>query len=303
MNRSKVLEQLLSKLWADYRARVSYAERYCQLVTQRGGDVVNDHIAFRSLNTPVLPQPPGRIAMVQLFEALGYERKDEYAFCETNLVALHLEHPEPDFPKLFISQLEVDALPPATAEAIRMAVATGSDSFRYPTELIERIGAGELADSDVADAVEQLAAIFVRPWNPPLRSTVELANQHSQYAAWTLLHGNLPNHFTAWVNKQNVSQWPDIESTMKGLQEAGIPVKDTIEGEPGGLLRQSATHAVRGLFDVTESDGSIGQIDWTYAYYEIAERGYLENDSGESRMFSGFFGQQTMGLFEMTRVS
>lgn len=303
MNNETVLSQLFDRLWTTYRLRVTHAEKYCQLVTQRGGTVVNDHIAFRSFATPLLPQPTGIQALARLFEALGYQQHGEYAFPETHLNAVHLEHPTGDFPKLFISQLQVDELPPVAADAIRDAVAAGNDQFNYPTELIMQLESRTLSESDVEAVVDQLAAVFVRPWNPPPRSALGPVNQHSQYAAWTLLHGNAPNHFTAFVNKQNVAEWPDIESTMAGLRDAGVPIKDTIEGESGGLLRQSATHAVRGSFDVTEADGTVGQIDWTYAYYEIAQRGYVATDSGETKMFGGFFGNQTTGLFEMTRVS
>jgi len=303
MSNERLLIQLLDRLWTTYRQRVTHADRYCELITQRGGTVVNDHIAFRSFATPTLGQPSGIRALARLFEALGYQQQGEYEFPETHLNAVHLEHPADDFPRLFISQLEVNDLPPVAADAIRDAVAPGNSRFNYPTELIMQLEARALADSNIDAAAEQLADVFVRPWNPPPRSVIEPVNQHSQYAAWTLLHGNAPNHFTALVNKQNVAEWPDIESTMAGLRDAGVPIKDTIEGEPGGLLRQSATHAVRGSFDVTEADGSIGQIDWTYAYYEIAQRGYLAKDSGELKMFGGFFGNQTTGLFEMTRVS
>lgn len=299
----RLLGRLFDRLWNTYRLRVPHAEKYCRLVAQRGGTIVNDHIAFRSFNTPDQPQPAGIRALADLFEALGYERREEYSFPQTHLTAVHLEHRNDALPKLFISQLEVDQLAIEAADAIREELADQSNQFVYPAELIRRLDFGAFSDAEINAAAEQLEAVFSRPWNPPKRSVVEQANLHSQYAAWTLLHGNAPNHFTALVNKQCVADWPDIESTMAGLRDSGVPVKDTIEGERNGLLRQSATHAVRGRFDVTEADGSPGKIDWTYAYYEIAERGYVTDESGGSRLFSGFFGQQTTGLFEMTRVS
>jgi hypothetical protein len=55
-------------------------------------------------------------------------------------------------------------------------------------------------------------------------------NKVSQFAAWTLLHGNSVNHFTAYINYQKVEGWDDIESTMKALEDAGIPIKPAIEG-------------------------------------------------------------------------
>ena len=80
-------------------------------------------------------------------------------------------------------------------------------------------------------------------------------------------------------------------------------MKDTIEGQPGSRLRQSATHAAKGRFEVTDPDGSIGDIEWTYAYYELAERGLVTTPTGETHLFQGFLGPQTPGLFEMTKTT
>ena len=41
---------------------------------------------------------------------------------------------------------------------------------------------------------------------------------------------------------------------------------------------------------------------WTYAYFELAERGeVVDRESGESTRFEGFLGAQATQLFEMTR--
>ena len=55
----QITEGLLDKLWISYLQRVSYANKYVQLVTKKGGKVVNDHIAFRTFNTHTGEQPEG----------------------------------------------------------------------------------------------------------------------------------------------------------------------------------------------------------------------------------------------------
>ena len=115
-----------------------------------------------------------------------------------------------------------------------------------------------------------------------------------------LLHGNSVNHFTAFINFQNVKEWPDLESTFKGLKEAGIPMKETIEGTKGSRLQQTATQAVKEEVKVKGEDG-IEKIIWTYAYYELAQRNYIMVN-GERKLFSGFLGEQAMHLFDMTKT-
>ena len=109
------------------------------------------------------------------------------------------------------------------------------------------------------------------------------------------------NSFTAFINHQNVEAWPDIEATVQALLDAGVPMKDYIEGEPGSKLRQSSTRAVDCFCDVMNEQGKIMQMNWTYAYYEFAERGMIEDDDGNSVEFTGFLGEQATNLFEMTR--
>jgi hypothetical protein len=141
---------------------------------------------------------------------------------------------------------------------------------------------------------------FARPWDAPSRADVDFLNTETQYAAWTLLHGNSVNHFTAFINHQEVPAWPDIDATVKGLADAGVPMKTEIEGEVGSKLRQSSTKAVLEHCDVKEEDGSIGKVEWSYAYYELAERNKINVD-GELVEFTGFLGEQATHLFEMTK--
>ena len=103
--------------------------------------------------------------------------------------------------------------------------------------------------------------------------------RESQYGAWLLLFGREVNHFTASV--------PDVAEWQRKMREAGIPMKDEIEGAPGAGLRQTATRAAPRRVQLHERER-----DWPYAYLEIAER-----NGG----FDGFVAAQASQLFEMTK--
>lgn len=299
---NEVVESLCNALWSDYITRVTYAKTYVDLVNKAGGKVVNDHIALRTFKTNTGDQPSGIEAMRRLFEPLGYEQKGEYSFKVKKLFAVHFEHPDPLQPKIFVSELLVDQLSEKAQQAIQRNTANTQDKLpKEAKSLLAELQVNKhLSDSDAEQLVKMLTPYFTRVWEAPLKEDVEFLNNETQYAAWTLLHGNSVNHFTAFINHQAVPAWPDIEATIKGLSEAGVPMKEAIEGEVGSKLRQSSTKAVMEKCAVKESDGTEGSIDWSYAYYELAERNNIEVN-GKSVQFTGFLGEQATHLFEMTK--
>lgn len=299
-----VLTRLLDILWGQYKKRVVYAAQYQDMVERQGGRVQNDHIALRTFNTQTGQQPAGVAAIARILEPLGYQKKDQYIFADKHLTAWHWEHAtHPDHPKIFVSQLEVDRLTPATAAMIDACVANAPDLLTATDlESLHNIGRGQSIDpAQAAKLAANLAAFFVRPWSPPSREVVEAVNVESQYAAWTLLHGNSVNHFTAYINRQNVAAWPDLETTVNALRAAGLPMKDELEGEKGSKLRQSSTKASTEDCDIIEKNGSRGKMSWSYAYYELAERGMVTGADGKPLLFQGFLGAQATNLFEMTK--
>jgi len=306
MNDALILNQLLNRLWAQYKKRVVYAAQYEKMVEEHGGKALNDHIAFRTFNTEVGSQPAGVAALARIFEPLGYQRKDCYVFTDKKLTAWHWQHKtNPNNPKIFISQLEVSQLSAEAQSIIAKAVSSAPDLVSPDDlRLLVELGNGKnIHEKDAEGLVNHLVKFFSRPWSPPLRMRVEEINKESQYAAWTLLHGNSVNHFTAYINEQNVGEWPDIEATVTALRKAGVPMKDAFEGEKGSKLRQSSTKAVMEDCEVVDEDGKPGTLSWSYAYYELAERGNIKGPDGIPTRFQAFLGEQATNLFEMTRRS
>lgn len=298
----EITARLLDSLWAQYVSRVSYAKKYVELVVEKGGKVVNDHIAFRTFNTHTGEQPEGIRAIKHILNYLDYKPVATYDFKKKKLTAFHFEHPDEMFPKIFVSQLEVDQLPDWAQQIIHDAVV--DTPYILSDNSIELLGHlkkdGQIPKLAADALVEDLTQYFRRPWHAPKKEDVLQLNDVSQYAAWTLLHGNSVNHFTAFINYQDVKEWPDLETTCKALEAAGVPMKEAIEGEKGSKLQQSATQAVKEDVEVIGEDGP-EMICWTYAYYELAERGFIE-ENGARKMFSGFLGEQATHLFDMTQT-
>ena len=298
----QITEELINKLWELYIKRVSYAAKYVELVEQKGGKVVNDHIALRTLNTHTGEQPEGIRAIKHILNCLEYKPIQKYKFKKKKLNAVHFEHPDKKFPKIFVSQLEVDELPDWAQLVIHKTVKDtpyllSDNSIGLLSKLKD---AGELPTEAAIVLIDDLTRYFKRPWKIPAKEDVLKLNDVSQYAAWVLIHGNSVNHFTAFINYQEVKEWPDLATTCKGLEAAGIPMKESIEGKKGSKLQQSATQAVKEEVKVIGEDG-VEKITWTYAYYELAERNFISKN-GVQKLFNGFLGDQASHLFEMTKT-
>jgi hypothetical protein len=302
MKQAQIAHQLWARLWEAYRRRVEYARTYQTMIEEAGGAIANDHIAFRSLRL-TREINLGIPYLANIAEALGYEVGGEYEFLDQHLYARHYRHPQQDLfdlPKLFISELLVEELP---ASAIRQIEATVSCGHFFELESLKSKIAAASTDAEIEQIVTVLQTAFTRPWEPPKQSIVKAVDRVSQYGAWVLLHGYCVNHFTGYINRQNTPHYADIESTARGLVERGIPMKDAIEGSRGSGLRQTATQAVTELVEVWDDvRGKLSQIPWTYAYYEIAERNFVETSAGRSVLFEGFLNAQAKNLFEMTKT-
>ncbi|MDZ8053264.1 MAG: DUF1338 domain-containing protein [Aulosira sp. ZfuVER01] len=299
----EIAVHLYSLLWQEYSARVHYARTYQEMITAAGGTVANDHIALRSLRLS-LDSPKGQINLginylEQVANALGYVAAGEYVFPETHLYARHYSHPQQaefDLPKLFISELIVDELPDRIAQLIHKTVSALQYELISPADSLAE-------DGNVESIAQKLQKVFTRPWQTPQRSVVEEVNKVTQYGAWVLLHGYAVNHFTGYINRQNTSKYPDIDTTVSGLVNLGVPMKAEIEGDVTCGLRQTATQAVTEMVTVLDDrSGAEIQIPWTYAYYEIAQRYPVEIEPGKHTLFDAFLGKNAKQLFEMTRI-
>jgi len=297
-----IVQNLIHKLWNNYLERVPYAGIYADLVQQKGGRVVIDHLAFRTLKTHTGEQPDGISDIRHIIKCFGYQPAGQYSFTKKNIDAIHFEHPEKKLPKIFVSQLLVEKLPEWARQKIHETVKdTPYLLSDHGIELLNRLCVDDKLPVEAAEFLENdLLNYFKRPWKPPLKDTVLQVNDISQYAAWVLLHGNSVNHFAALINEHNVKDWPDLISTSKVLNSKGVPMKEAIEGEKGGVLQQTATHAVKENSEVN-GDNGIEEINWTYAYFEFTQRGYTEKD-GQQILFNGFLENQARHLFAMTRT-
>jgi hypothetical protein len=266
---SMELNDLFNRLWSEYASQNPSANKVYSLLEKEGEKVVNDHIAFRTIDYPevnidVLATP---------FVNKGYVPKGEYVFEEKHLFARHFELPsDNEAPRIFISQLVLDDCSPFIREVFRDAFTRVNKERLAPERLIF---AGQI-------------------FNPVSYRVYNMLREESEYAAWFYVFGFRANHFTVSVNalKKHDTIYKVNDLLKKNafvLNSSGGEVK----GTPEELLQQSSTMA-----DMVKVRFSEGEYEIPSCYYEFAQR--FPDANGE--LYSGFIAKSADKIFESTNM-
>ena len=254
------LTQILDLLFQVYEARVPDVRKITnamikQKMVKDQSDIINDHIAFRTMGVPNL----GIASFEKIFLFHGYTRMDFYHFYSKKLDAHWYAPPTSDLPRVFISELKVELLTNKAQEIIK----------KYTNSI----------ESDPVDALDlndirTVANFFQTPlWSLPTKEDYENLLKESEYAAWVIYNRYYLNHYTISVHDLP-HPYNTLEPFNEFLKSLGIQLNDSggeIKTSKDGLLRQSSSVAnhVEAIF----SEGETKQIAGSYV--EFAERGVL----------------------------
>lgn len=257
-------QDFFARLWADYLSFAPSAQPIHALLGQ-GHPIVNDHIALRTFNTPEL----GLEALDPLFTHMGFVIGDHYRFAAKKLRARYYIHPDPEVPKIFISELLLEECSPRLQELV-----------------------APLCAQVPADATQSPAFLASgRHWDLSYAAYEELL-QESEYAAWLAALGFRANHFTVAVNQ--LPGYDSVAQVNARLKEAGYTLNTSggeIKGSAEVMLEQSSTLADRVSVSFADGDKVIPGC-----FYEFAYR-YPQAD-GE--LYQGFVEASADKIFEST---
>jgi hypothetical protein len=263
----EAITTLFDHLWQDYIKITPSAHKVHQLLAQFDSDahITNDHIALRTLSLPGI----GVMDLAQHFIALGYVKGDEYDFSNKKLNAMHFEHADTTYPKVFISELKVAELSDQAQTLLRDIAA------QIPTD------APRTSDFLYSGTHWQVSY-----------SQYQALLAESEYAAWFAAWGYRANHFTVSVN--HLVQFTELHQVNTLLKDHGF-VLNTSGGEIKGgkdvSLAQSATMADR--MPVAFSD----QVqDIPSCFYEFAQRFAMPT----GQLYQGFVAASADKIFEST---
>ncbi len=259
------IDDLLEKLWTDYRTINPQAAAIHSLLQSRGERVVNDHIALRTYNDPRI----GLEALSAPFIRCGYAPMGDYSFPEKKLDARHFEHPSGKFPRIFISELKLRDFSAGLQGTVK--------------RLIDQMPAALPGQWDFP--------VAGRTWNVSW-AEYESLRAESEYGAWMAAFGFRANHFTVLVNA--LKSFADLTELNSFLKENGFKLNASggeIKGSPEVYLEQSST-----LADQVETSFTDGTHRIPACYYEFA----LRHKMPDGRLYSGFVEKSADKIFEST---
>ena len=261
------IHQLFDRLWDDYVAMTPQAKRIKAAFEERGERVVNDHVAFRTLAL----EPIRLKALEPHLLAVGYTPYEPYDFKDKKLSAYGYLPPEPEMPRVFVSELRVNELSPAAAKILE--------------------GLAAQIDPQV---VKDPSVLWAGPlWAPVSYEDYQTLVDESEYAAWVATIGIRPNHFTIGVNY--LTQTTSVEEVLQVVESLRYPVNSSggrVKGTPEVLLEQGSTLADR--MPIQFADGQTHEVPT--CYYEFAKR--YPTESGE--LYPGFVAASADKIFEST---
>ena len=254
------LKIVMDGLMRRYAERVPDVKKITNALVNQGiikseNEIENDHVAFRTMGVEHL----GIASFEKIFQHYGYEKRDYFFFEGKKLNAFWFSPPEPNFPRIFVSELRVDDLSETAQKIIRKY----TDSIKSdPSDAL---------DLNDGEAVDQF--LHSPLWQLPSLEDYKTLLAESEYAAWVIYNRYYLNHYTISVHNlpegyNTIGEFDDfVESIGVKLTDAGGRIKIS----PDRGLLQSST--VAQMVDATFSEGETYSIAGSYV--EFAERKIL----------------------------
>ena len=259
--------KLFNNIWNNYLEVTPSAKKIHQLLGS-GNDVINDHVAYRTFNI----EKVNLEKLAQHLIALGYTECGEYHFEAKKLYAKHFEHTDTTMPKVFISELLVEAFSQDTQKIIH-----------------------KIVDSIDETLISQQCFLYSgKTWEISFAEYQTLLKE-SEYAAWLSAWGYRANHFTVSIN--HLAHYESIDAVNGVVKAGGFALNSTggeIKGDETVKLEQSST-----LADKAQVQFSDQTVEIPSCFYEFAKRYPLEN--GE--LYTGFVAASADKIFESTNVA
>ncbi|WP_010516669.1 DUF1338 domain-containing protein [Croceivirga radicis] len=256
-NKDVALDGILDALFTPYKKSVPDVNHIVTAMLNQGiinkeEDILNDHIAFRTLGVPNL----GIASFEKIFLHHGYKRMEPYFFEQKKLDAFWYAPPSPEYPRIFISELRVKDLSKETQAIIHKY----TDAItKDPIDFID------------LDDVKAVGDFFYKPlWELPTLEDYNALAKESEYAAWVIYNRYYLNHYTISVHALP-TPYNNLNTFNTFLENNGIVLNDSgskIKISADGLLKQSSS--VAKMILATFADGTTKEISGSYV--EFAER-------------------------------
>ena len=290
--RAELAQALNLLLFDDLLRRVPAGALYVLDRVRRGGMVVHDHGAVRTVLGQTGALPAGERALTRILAPLGWEVGEVYPLDRLGMTGRAWRHR--DFPETiaqyFVSELHVDRFSPRFGEAAATVFGASRDPLPGATlAALEELGAaGELPAETARRILPDLAGAFDRAHPVPALADYERLLEESAEAAWIATEGNAFNHATDRV--------ADVSALSLEELALGRPIKDRVEVSASGRVLQTAYRADRVERPFVGSDGALVLRSVPGSFFEFITR----HRHPDGRLDLGFDTSNAQAIFKMT---
>ncbi len=257
---NSALNVILNSLFESYHENVTDVKKITDALVDKGvvktqSEIVNDHIAFRTLGVEHL----GIQSLEKIFLKHGYNKKDKYYFESKKLDAYWYSPPSLIYPRIFISELRVNELSEPAQEIIR----------KYTSSITK----DPVVQMDLDNGMQVAEFLQTPLWKTPTKKEYDTLLKESEYAAWVIYNRYYLNHYTISVHMLP-ERYNTLEEFNRFLEGIGIRLNTAggrIKESKDGLLLQSST--VAAMKSVQFACGEFADIAGSYV--EFAERKIL----------------------------
>jgi hypothetical protein len=259
----EALLAVLEGLMRRYRERVPDVEHIITEMVNKGvidkqEDIINDHIAFRTLGVGQL----GIQSLEKVFLAYGYTKRDRFYFPQKQVDANWFSPPEdiPNLPRVFISECRVSAFTQETQDIIR----------KYSKHITsDPVDGLDLMNGKAVDEF-----LHTQLWTQPTWEDYSTVSKESEYVSWILNNRYYLNHFTVSIHELNDGH-DNIETYNNFLESIGIKLNDAggkIKRSADGKLLQSSSVSNQINVEFNCEDGAKKEHLVPGSYVEFAQR-------------------------------
>lgn len=292
VSRAELAQALNLLLFDDLLRRVPAGALYVLDRVRRGGKVVHDHGAVRTVLGETGTLPAGERALTRVLAPLGYEVGEVYPLDRLGMTGRAWRHR--DFPatiaQYFVSELHVDRFSPRFAQAAGEVFGASRDPLPEATlaALGELEAAGELPAETARRILPDLAGAFDRQHPVPALADYERLLEESAEAAWIATEGNAFNHATDRV--------ADVSALSLEELSLGRPIKDRVEVSASGRVIQTAYRAARVERPFVGPEGTLVLRTAPGSFFEFITR----HRHPDGRLDLGFDTSNAQAIFKMT---
>lgn len=299
---------LVPELHKKFIKEISSTKHFEELVSGKSGKIVLDHGATRTT------EPELHAFLTRLAGAFGLEPCDQYTFPDKKLKSVDLQFKNKKGFKWFSTLIDYEKLSKeACAAILEDNERTNNRLSSKGMEMLEKLEKDKaLPQSTAEEFTHEILYKFLKRQGPPvLKKTFDLLEKESSEATNALFLGPDFNHIAYLINKLSIEEWYGldvIEALTAKMEKSGFKMLPKIQGEVGGVLRQTSTKADKIMFPVENADGSIIEVEYPAKFLELIQRGAERDENkkivfteNEVKVFQGFLRDNTDKLFEATR--